>query len=518
MSVLLYLLACAAPPSQAPGELRFVRGGVVTTGGEQGRALSDGRRLVEADWAPGDTLTVGGATSVAPRRAECVPLFSVPLGDVSRLIASGGAAPNTTLAFSPDGETLAVGGYTGEVLLLDGWSGALRARRRLAETMVKSVVWSADGQTLYAAEQSPDAYLHALSAEDLSARWTVRLADIVGSSAPPDASDIYGVYTLPAAYGLLRLPDGDLVTAALHSWTDASGTKRNRSQVLRLRPDGTIAARWPAEPADATIKHPHLDARGETLLVSVNRSADGPPPPGLPIGGVAALRASDLSVLATATPEPLAPWFDSAFVWEAMDVSAEHGIFLGLGDGRVQTYTLDNEPKLQATTGAPIMAGEVPIHASVGFGFFYGDGLVYSTSKTLIPYGAASSALRPPTAHPAENTLWHTDLDNTIRWSWTGSQVIAGLSLSDDGQHLVVGAGDRQTDARRDLYGALLFDLSSPTDGRSGEDRLQAFCPTQGPVFFRHAMSTDGRVALAEYPYMDGESTVRGAYQITVMR
>lgn len=518
MSLLLLLLACDDPPSQPPGELRFIRGGAVTTGGEEGRSLSDGRRLVEADWSPGDSLTINGITAVAPRRAECVPLFSVPLGDVSRLTASGGSAPNTALAFSPDGETLAVGSYTGEVMLLDGWSGAVRVRRRLAETMVKSIAWSADGQTIYAAEQSPDAYLHALSSEDLSAQWTVRLADIVGSSAPPDASDIYGVYSLPGAYGLIRLPDGDLVTAALHSWTDSSGARLNRSQLLRLRPDGTIAARWPQEPVSATIKHPRLDDQGETILVSISRSADGPPPPDLPVGGVVALKASDLSVLASATPAPLAPWFERSFVWEAMDVSAEHGIFLGLGDGRVQTYALDSTPSLQATTGVPIMAGEVPIHASVGFGFFHGDGLLYATSKTLIPYGAASSALRPPTAHPAENTIWHTDLDNTIRWSWTGSQILAGLSLSDDGQHLVAGAGDRQADARRDLYGALIFDLSSPTDGRSGEDRLETFCPTQGPVFFRQAMSTDGRVALAEHPYMDGESTVRGAYQVTVMR
>jgi hypothetical protein len=513
----LLLLACT-DPTPPTGELRFVRGAVVAPSGEEGRPLAGGGRLVERDWQPGETVALSGLTATAPRRAECLPLFSVELGDVSRLVAGGGSAPNTALAFSPNGEVLAVGSYTGELLLLDGWTGAVRARRRLAETMVKSVLWSADGKTLYAAEQSPDAYIYALSADDLSTQWSLRLADIVGTSAPPDEEDIYGVYTLPAAYGLVVLPGGDLIAAALHSWNDQDGRRRNRSQILRIHTDGTIVARWPEQPADAALKHPRVDDSGTLVLASVSRSADGPPPDDLPIGGVVALRAEDLSLITSVTPEPLKPWFDQAFVWEAMDISAELGIFIGLGDGRLSTWGLDGTAQLQSNTGAPIMAGDVPIHASVGFGFFSGGGLLYSTSKTLIPYGAASSALRPPTAHPAENTLSHTDPDGTVRWSWSGSQVISGLSLSDAGSHLVVGAGDRQTDDRRDLYGGLVFDLREPASGRSGEERLEAFCPTQGPVFFRQAMSADGRVALAEHPYTDGEGSVVGRYQLTVMR
>ena len=98
-------------------------------------------------------MTVNGQSGVAPAQPECVELFSVPLGDVSRLIAMGGAAPNTAVAFSPDGSMLAVGSYRGEVLVVDGWSGAVLARRKLAESMVKEVAWSADGKTVYAAEQ-----------------------------------------------------------------------------------------------------------------------------------------------------------------------------------------------------------------------------------------------------------------------------------------------------------------------------------------------------------------------------
>ena len=102
-------------------------------------------------------------------------------------------------------------------------------------------------------------------------------------------------------------------------------------------------------------------------------------------------------------------------------------------------------------------------------------------------------------------------------WSWSGGQQLQGISMGADGRHILVGAGDRPTDERRDLFGALVFDLEGPST-RSGEDRLRAFCATESPVFFRHAMSRDGRVAVAEHPHTDAEGAVRGSYQVTVLR
>ena len=140
----------------------FVRDGVIAPAGADGQPLPDGRVLVATDWSLGDTLTVGGAEGTAPVQASCVGLFSEDLGDVQRLVAMGGEPPDTDLAWSPDGARLAVGSHTGEVLVLDGWTGTVLARKRLAETMVKHVVWSLDGATLHAAEQSPDANVMAI--------------------------------------------------------------------------------------------------------------------------------------------------------------------------------------------------------------------------------------------------------------------------------------------------------------------------------------------------------------------
>lgn len=199
MSVLVWLtMACAVDevPGSAPAALHFVRGGVLDAAGH----------LVEMEWKPGESVTVAGVTTVAPKLAECVALGSVPLGDMSRMVVAGAPAPDTDLAFSPDGSRLAIGSFGGEVVVVDVATRAVVARRQLAEAMVRRVAWSEDGATLYAGEQSPDATLHALDSGTLVDRWTVDLADRVGHSALPAGEDLYGVYTLPGIYGLDVLP------------------------------------------------------------------------------------------------------------------------------------------------------------------------------------------------------------------------------------------------------------------------------------------------------------------------
>jgi len=517
----LLLAGCASESPPGPlGELVFVRDAVIHPSADgEGQALPGGGRLVSQAWASGETFTLDGLEGTAPREAECVALFHVELGDVSRLIAMGGAAPNTALAWSPGAaDRLAVGTHRGELLVVDGWTGEVQRRRQLAETMVKGVAWSGDGDVLYAAEQSPDATLRALEADTLEDRWSLRLADLVETSAPPPAEDIYGVYTLPAAYGLQVLPSGELLVTALHSWTLQDGTKRNLSQVLRVSPTGEIVARWPETPADATFAHPVVDPDGGLVIFSVNRSADGPDPEDLPIGGVQVLRLPELSPVTQVMTEALPPHFQQAFVWEALDVeSAQDAVFLGFGDGRVRVMDLAGQERARVDAGTPVVAGDVPIHLSVGWGMVHGDGIVYTTSNTLIPWGAASPDLRPPSTHPNENSVFSKGLDGSARWSWTGPQHIQGLSLGADGRTLVVGGGDRQSDTRRDVYGAVILDLGGATEA-SGAERQRAVCPTEGPVFFRHEMTVDGRLALAEHPYQDAEGSQHGAYRLTVMR
>lgn len=509
-----------SPADRAAGrqELAFVRGGVLAPGGSGGRAVGRGsREFVPADWIPGQRVQAAGMEGIAPRFPECPALFSVDLGDVARVVAMGGTAPDTALAFSPDAERLAVGSYRGELLVLDAWTGDVLARRRLAETMVKDVAFSPDGATLYAGEQSPDAFVHALDPATLEPRWSLRLAEEVGSSPAPDGEDIYGVYTLPSAYGLAVLPGGDLVVGATHGWNDPHGSRRNRARLLRIAPSGELRAAWPAEgPADAAFYNFRLDPEGGLIVVAVGRSAAGPTPPGMPAGGVQVLRLSDLSEVTSFVPEPLAPHFDSTFVWDALDVDAEAGMgVIGLGDGRVFGFPLAGGDPWVIEVSTPILAGDVPISASIGFGMLYGDAFVVETAGTSIPYSATAAAARPPQVHPAENSVFAFGTGGELRWTWSGPWQLGGLALGADGTTAVAGTRSRQADGREDVFGALLFRL----DGEgSGQERLLAFCPTEGPVFFRPVLSADGRVAVAEHPWVRADGSLGGAYRVTVLR
>ena len=506
-------MGCA--PAPAPDAfLQFVRGGVIVGAGQDGRVLADGRRLVERGWTPGEALTVAGVAGVAPQRAECVSIVSVDLGDASRLAALGVSAPDTALAWSPDQGRLAVGTALGELLVIDGWSGAVLARRRFPEAVVKALAWAPDGATLYAGEQSPDATMHALDPSSLADRWTQQLAERVESSPAPAGDDVYGVYGLPSVFGLAALPDGALIVAAAHGWP-VDGGRRNRGQLLRLEPSGAVAATWPAAPGAFTVTWPRVDLAGGLLAVPVGHSATEPAPAGYPINGVQVLRLADLSPVTAVAVPPLAPWYTSTFVWEGAGVSAaQDTVLLGLTDGRLVLAGLDGQVRHTVDAGTPILAGEVPISAGIGHALLWRDAVVAVTSPTTIPWGAASPELRPPTTHPGANSLLVFGLDGVLRWAWKGAYDLDGASLGGDGHTLVVGAGQRAADDREDLFGALLFDLERP----AGADQLVAVCPTAAPVFTRQALGADGRLALVEHPWKRPDGSIDGAYRVGIFR
>jgi hypothetical protein len=496
MHALLWLAGCN--PRETSTEVHFVREGLLV------RREAE-LEVVTKDWEPGARLTVEGVEHIAPQQAECVPLFTVPLGTP----VLGGDSPDTSLAFSPDGRMLAIGAHTGDLLVVDAYTGEVISQRQLAETLIRQVDWARDGQVLYAAEQSPDATIHVLSPTTLETLASYRLADDVGSSPLPPATDLYGVYTLPAAYGLVVLPDGDLLVAATHGWGEGE-QRRNASKILKLRRQDRAlvpVAAWPAQgAADAVLGA--MSVGSERVAVALRRSAAGPAPAELPIDGVILLDLQQLAVIGAEHFEPLAPYFPGVFIWDSLAVGPSW-LAVGMGDGRLVVRQPEGE--LTFELGTPVMAGSVPIAASIGFLRSAGERLFAVTSRTAIPYGAAAPELRPPQTHPNENTLW-SYLRKEGRWErqfgWRGPPVLTGLAISED--EVVVGAGPREGDDRRDQFGALVFDVE-------GDGQPTAFCATEGPAFHRLAVASDGRIAVAEVPYRVGDD-VHGRYQVTVLR
>jgi hypothetical protein len=517
---------------EAADRLVFLRGAVLVPN-KDGDAFPQGLdtpvgRLVEREWHPGETVRLGGFEGVAPDLPECRHLFDVDLGQASSVLVRGGEPPDADVAWSPDGRTLAAGSARGEILVVDALMGRVLARRRLSEAVVKDLAFSPDGRTLYAGEQSPDAWLYALDPATLETRWSRRLADEVESSAPPPSDDLYGLYTLPAVYGLQVLPDGELLVAAVHAWNVSPSVRKNRSRLILFDDEGRFRAAWPpGGAADATLMHPHADAGSDgrgLVVVPVGRSASGPAPPDLPIGGVKVLSLPDLTPAASFVAEPLKPWFSSVFAWDAVAVDRETGsILLGLGDGRVYLATVEGlaaglEP-VRVDLATPVLAGNVPIVASVGFGLLHpahagNVEAVVVTARTNIPYGSTSAAMRPPAVHPDENTLSVLRSDGSLRWAWHGPPVLTGLGTGPDGHTLVAGAGPRASDDRDDLFGALLFDLGSDETGPS----FTTFCASDSPAILRQELSVSGFLAFPVHPYVRSTGELLGRYAVEVFR
>lgn len=484
-----------------------VRGGRVVDqrGVDEGRPIAAGRRLIP----DGEALATG---EDAPERPGCVSVFSQPLGDVDGWIAMGGEPPDTALAFDPSGDRLAVGTWTGGIWVFDAWTGEVLARERLAEAVVKRVAWSPDGQILYAAEQSPDAWVLALDPATLAVRARLRMADHVETSAPPPGDDLYGVYGLPAAYALEVIESGELVVSATHGWNDAGGVRRNRARVLRLGPELDLRAAWPpGRAAEAVVLSTAL--HGSRVAVSLTRSADGPAPVDVPVDGVLILTLPDLTPERSVRIPPLEPWFDRTFVWEAVGLGDNGAVAVGLGDGRVAWSDPGGALDVLGL-GAPIQLGDLAVSASVAELALVGERAYVLTGGTNIPFGTAHPDLRPPETHPDENALFALDHGPggwRLVWAWRGPHDLAGLTVAPDARWLVLGGGVRARDARTDLFGALILGLEG--DARP----TPIVCATSGPVFFRHAIAADGRIAVAEHPWRDGD-TVRGDYRVTVLR
>lgn len=495
----ILLGGCSTPAPEAAPELHFLRRAVQLDGGP----------VEPLAWTPGQD--VRGV--IAPQAPECRAQFTVPLED-RRADAEQGVPPRgVALAFSPDGTRLALGSAGGTVEVVSVPGGEVLVKRDLAEGAVRAVAFSADGETLYVGEQSPDANLYALDAATLQDRWRRRLADDLATSSLPPDDTMYGVYSLPSAFGVTPLDGGRLLVAGAHGWSVA-GARRNKTRLWLLGPAGEVEAAYPpAGAADGIFLFPSVVERADRtgdVLLGVSRSADGDPPDDLPVNGIVDLALPGLTPRWTQTFAPLAPHFTTVFCWEGV-VRGPDFAFAGLGDGRAFLFDGDGQPRAELTPGVPIVTGGVPIGVGVGFAAARAEGAWYLTTSTNIPWGSADPAARPPSAHPAENTVHALAPDGTPRWDRALRQSVAGVVPSPDGTELLVGAGARDSDTRTDLFGGVL--LSAATGD------VLAVCSTAAPADFHPVFAPDGGwIAIAEAPFKTADGSVAGAYQVTVFR
>ncbi len=130
-----------------------------------------------------------------PRRTLTIPLSPASAGEYS--VACGMALPLSAVAFSPDGKTLAVGGYR-EVLLWDLAAGKLAKRIGAGQigSMVQAVLFTKDGKSLAEAEGTP------------CAAGAVKVFDLQSGQVAMNFQEPKGV-----VFSLDLSPDGKLLAA-----------------------------------------------------------------------------------------------------------------------------------------------------------------------------------------------------------------------------------------------------------------------------------------------------------------
>jgi len=423
--------------------------------------------------------------------------------------------PDAHLAFSSDGHYLALGTFTGRVLLFTLKPLKLLWERRIPEGMAKRVAFSPDSKILYVGEQGPDGCLYAFFTSNGKEYWRFCLAKDLERGTPPEKGDIYGIYRQPGIYRLLVLPSGDLLILGIHSWYDKDcRCWRRLSRLYRLTPSGKLSWTWP-ERRPAPLTFPYADTNRDGSL----------------IGLVSTLPSEGDAGSSPFTPEtfylldgkgreiwryrlePLRPYFDRVSVWESVGISPKgEKALIGTADGRAIFLDLFNKKIYKVfSLGAPIKIGEIPVTAHVSYGLFAPDGKAFVvTASSSIPYGMPLAVNRPAGPHPNANTLFALQ-PGKVLWRYAVGFHFQGLATDARGKFLAVAAGASKRDFERIYqFGVFVFETDS------GD--LLVYYPTEGPCFFHLALSPSGRyVALVETPFLTEQELVKGSYRLHVI-
>lgn len=498
--------------------------------------IDDKRLLIQFPWEPYMTFHIKAlcadgsrfeASMTAPLKPSAYAIRAVELGDLLSLTENlqKPAAP-TSVAFSPDGEKLAIATDAGHVAIINPVTGEKIGKIRISESYAKHATFSPDGRRLYIGEQSADGFIYCyeLSGTKPTLLWKYRMAADIDTSTPFHPNDVYAWVQYPGPYRIAVIGNGDLLVAGVHSWTQ-DGVALKKSQLYRF--DGKTGAlkwKWPSgQPLPMIIRWFDYSRDGQSIALVYDTSGSGASPQFPPgslcvIDGVSGAKRWEYSF------ESLKPYFEAVKFWRGVGVSPD-GKFINVTaeDGRAFIFDAMNselgniEPLWQAELTTPLEVSGIPITATAGTIAATNALALFVTGDTFFPYHLQKGAQQPPAAHPNGLTLFAYKWTGEKAWQWALENMPQGLRVDARDRYAAVSISkDSRTDTAQ-LHGVSVFDLAATGGGLA---KYHYTYRVEGQLPYDTIdISADGQfIAFIETPIVMPDETARGKNRVHIIQ
>ena len=483
--------------------------------------IDDKRILLNFPWQPNTSYQFRLGTSItegtSPQKPVPYLIRTIELDGLLSLMENlRQPAKPTSIVLSNKTDTakLAVATDRGHLAILQPLTGKAIWKTRISEGYVRHVAFSPDSSLLYVGEQAADGfvYCYELMGAKPNLRWKYRTADDIETSTPPNPDSVYAWVSYPGQSCMQTLPNGDLLVAGVHSWTQ-NDTSQKRSMLYRFdAKTGDVTWRFPREGAMHKIfRWFDVDADGKTVALVADEG-------GKSNGSLFVLDVETGVEKWHTEIEPLDPYFKGVTFWRGVSMSPD-GKYVNVttDDGRAFIFDINqSEPIWTQNLATPMEVSDVPIIATTGTIGATDAAALFVTGDTYIPYHLQKGAQRPSTLHPNGMTLFAYSWGGEKVWQWKLENMPQGLRVDANGRYAALAVSKRSQNPHESLHGVSVFDLTA--EG-SGLTKYLYTYRTEGQLpYDTLAISADGLlIAIVEMPIVMPDETVHGKNRVHVL-
>lgn len=485
------------------------------------RKIDDKRILLSFPWHPNTSYRFRLKTKIteatSPQKPVPYLIRTIELDGLLSLMENlRQPAKPTSIAFSHGMEPskLAVATDKGHIAIVHPMTGRTIWKTRISEGYVRHVAFSPDNSLLYVGEQAADGFIYCydLTGAKPNLKWKYRTADDIETSTPTNPDSVYAWVSYPGQSCMRTLPNGDLLVAGVHSWTQ-NDTPQKRSIIYRFdAKTGDVTWKFPNDRAIHKIfRWFDVDADGVTVALVADESGKG--------NGM-------LSVLDVETGiqkwyadiKPLTPYFEGVTFWRGVSMSPD-GKFVNVttDDGRAFIFDVNqSEPIWTQNLATPMEVSDVPIIATTGTIGATDAAALFVTGDTYVPYHLQKGAQRPTTLHPNGMTLFAYSWNGEKVWQWKLENMPQGLRIDADGRYAALAVSKRSQHPNESLHGISVFDLTAEGSGLA---KYLYTYRTEGQLpYDTLAISDNGLlIAIVEMPIVMPDETVQGKNRVHVL-